>query len=653
MSNPMYYAICATLNFIPEPLYQFLQTVDHTETIFICPNSEMWHEPLVHIFDEQNTDRSTILITTSDGKIKNVEVNPSPEKVEAFNEHTEIAEEEPPPALTRDSEPESENAESVSTDHPNIKIIESENAESESENESESESKADSESKSDNELTSKPRSKPAPPAPTNDDEDELLEAAVEAPVRKTRKSTSSKAGSEAKAPAKPSASKKQKRKSDNASDEKGTNKNSEVRVAKKRKTRDAATKANAKILSKSSKGSKSNGTTSKVAVAASASAAAAATKKSTIEMKEAKSNEVGEGKTKKKKKDPSKPIDNTKKGSKSTESSTSKVAASASSTKKKTTKEAKVNEAGGGVKKKKAVSKPKNKVGEVADASTSKTKAVKKAAGKDVAEPEAPQKVGDKVGGRKRSQSVATEDSAATGSTTKKAKSTKKKKKNEDPNMPKRPLTVYMLYCMEARPAAKKANPTAKVPQIGSILGKSWKELPEKDKMRLQAKAQKLKDQYDIDKADYEKKNPPKDDNGDGDNDNDNDNDGDTPVSEGNADATEKNSTGNASSAKKKKKKKQQKDPNAPKRPLTCYMIYSSDVRQDVMKKNPGAKVPEVGKITGQMYGKLSKERKQHYAQRAQGLKDKYDIEKAEYAKKKKIADDDASKDPQDESEWF
>ena len=640
MSNPMYHAICATLNFISEPLYQFLQTVDHTETIFICPNSEIWHEPSVHIFDEQNTDRSTILLTTSDGKIKNVEVNPSPEKVEAFNEHTKIAEEEPPPGLARDSE--SENAES-----------ESENAESESENaDSESENESESESKSDKELKSKPRSEAAPPAPTNDDEDELLEAAVVAPVRKTRKSTSSKAGSEAKAPAKPSASKKHKRKSDNASDEKGTNENSEVRVAKKRKTRDAATKANAKILSKSSKGSKSNGATSKVAVAASESAAAAK-KKSTIAMKEAKSNEVGEGKTKnkRKKKDPSKPkpIDNTKKGSKGNESSTSKVAASASSAKMKKTTEAKLNEAEGGVKKKKAVSKPKNKVGEVADASNSKTKAVKKAAGKDVAEPEAPQKVGDKVGGRKRSQSVATADSAASGSTTKKAKSTNRKKKNEDPNMPKRPLTVYMLYCMEARPAAKKANPTAKVPEIGSILGKSWKELPEKDKMRLQAKAQKLKDQYDLDKADYEKKNPPKDDNGDGDN----DNDGDTPVSEGNADATENNSTGNASSAKKKKKKKQQKDPNAPKRPLTSYMIYSNDVRHDVMKKNPGAKVPEVGKITGQMYGKLSKERRQHYAQRAQVLKDKYDIDKAEYAKKQKIADDDASKDPQDESEWF
>ena len=202
---------------------------------------------------------------------------------------------------------------------------------------------------------------------------------------------------------------------------------------------------------------------------------------------------------------------------------------------------------------------------------------------------------------------------------------------------------------MEARPAAKKANPTAKVPQIGAILGKSWKALPQKDKERLQANAQKLKDQYDLDKADYEKNNPPKDDNGDGDN----DNDGDTPVSEGDADATEKNSTGNASSAKKKKKKKQQKDPNAPKRPLTSYMIYSSDVRHDIMKENPGAKVPEVGKITGQMYGKLSKERRQHYAQKAQELKDKYDVVKAEYAKKKKIAGDDASKDPQDKSEWY
>ena len=576
MSNTMYHAICATFNFIPEPLYQLLQTVDCTEPIFICPNNEIWHEPAVHnTFDEQISN--TVLITTSDGKIRSVEVNPSLETVEAFNEHTKIAEE-----AARESESESE-----------------------------------------------------------------------APIRKTHKSTSKAANKLP--PRKPNAAKNQKRKSDkndSDSDEMETKKNS-GRLAKKRKTRDAAAKANAQILSKatpkspSKKGSDSNGKTSKVSVAA----ATSASKKSTIETKEAKkSNEavvIGEKKNKQKKNDLSKPNDQAKKGSKGNESSTSKAAASASATKKNTAKQAKLNEAEGGEKKKKAASKPKNK-----DASNSKIKAVEKAEGKEVAKPEAPQKVGDKVGGRKRSQSVATEDcSAASGSTSKKAKSTKKKKKkkNEDPNMPKRPLTVYMLYCMEARPAAKKANPTAKVPQIGAILGKSWKALPQKDKERLQANAQKLKDQYDLDKADYEKNNPPKDDNGDGDN----DNDGDTPVSEGDADATEKNSTGNASSAKKKKKKKQQKDPNAPKRPLTSYMIYSSDVRHDIMKENPGAKVPEVGKITGQMYGKLSKERRQHYAQKAQELKDKYDVVKAEYAKKKKIAGDDASKDPQDKSEWY
>ena len=585
----MYHAICATFNFIPEPLYQLLQTVDCTEPIFICPNTEIWHEPAVHnTFDEQISN--TVLITTSDGKIRSVEVNPSLQKVETFNEHTKIAEE-----AAREFESESES---------------------------------------------------------------------EAPIRKTHKSTS-RGGANKLPPRKPNATKKQKRKSDkndsdsdSDSDEMETKTNS-GRVAKKRKTRDAAAKANAQILSKatpkspSKKGSDSNGNTSNVALAA----ATSASKKSTIETKEAKkSNEarvIGEKNKQQKKNDLSKPNDKAKKGSKGKESSTSKAAASAfsSATKKNTTKEAKLNEVGGREKKKKAASKPKNK-----DASNSKIKAVDKAEGKEVAKTEAPQKVGDKVGGRKRSQSVATEDgAAASGSTTKKAKSTKKKKKkNVDPNMPKRPLTVYMLYCMEARPAAKKANPTAKVPQIGAILGKSWKALPQKDKERLQAKAQKLKDQYDLDKADYDKNNPPKDDNGGGDH----ENDGDTPpVSEGDADASVKTSTGNenenASSAKKKKRRKQQNDPNAPKRPLTSYMLFSKDVRHDIMKENPGAKVPEVGKITGQMYGKLSKERRQHYAQKAQELKDKYDVVKAEYAENKKIAGDDASKDPQDESEWY
>lgn len=64
---------------------------------------------------------------------------------------------------------------------------------------------------------------------------------------------------------------------------------------------------------------------------------------------------------------------------------------------------------------------------------------------------------------------------------------------------------------------------------------------------------------------------------------------------------------------KKGKRNKRSKDPNAPRKPLSNYMVYCMRFRSDVKEKNPNAKPTEVSQILGQQWNKLSKDQKEKY----------------------------------------
>ena len=50
------------------------------------------------------------------------------------------------------------------------------------------------------------------------------------------------------------------------------------------------------------------------------------------------------------------------------------------------------------------------------------------------------------------------------------------------------------------------------------------------------------------------------------------------------------------------------------KRNLTGYMKYANKVRPQIMKENPGMKIPELGKKIGKMWGELSDAEKKSHA---------------------------------------
>ncbi|KAH7707406.1 high mobility group protein [Aphelenchoides avenae] len=72
---------------------------------------------------------------------------------------------------------------------------------------------------------------------------------------------------------------------------------------------------------------------------------------------------------------------------------------------------------------------------------------------------------------------------------------------------------------------------------------------------------------------------------------------------------------------------KKQKDPNAPKRPLTAYFLWLKDNRAHLTK--PGMSVVEVAKAAGVEWGKVLD--KSEWEKRAQEDKKRYEKEVAVY----------------------
>ena len=55
----------------------------------------------------------------------------------------------------------------------------------------------------------------------------------------------------------------------------------------------------------------------------------------------------------------------------------------------------------------------------------------------------------------------------------------------------------------------------------------------------------------------------------------------------------------------KQQSKKQKKDPNAPKKPLTAYMVWLQENRPNIKKKYPGLSVTELSKKAGELWKAL------------------------------------------------
>lgn len=87
----------------------------------------------------------------------------------------------------------------------------------------------------------------------------------------------------------------------------------------------------------------------------------------------------------------------------------------------------------------------------------------------------------------------------------------------------------------------------------------------------------------------------------------------------------------------KTRKMRRKKDPNAPKKNCTPFMIFAIRNRQTIVNKHPQLKanIGEVAKLTGEMWKNLQQKDKDLYNKLAEEDKVRYQKEKAEYEKRK------------------
>jgi len=104
---------------------------------------------------------------------------------------------------------------------------------------------------------------------------------------------------------------------------------------------------------------------------------------------------------------------------------------------------------------------------------------------------------------------------------------------------------------------------------------------------------------------------------------------------------------------KTSKKKKPTKDPNAPKRPLSSYMIFAGETRGSLLEETPGMSIGEVGKALGARWKQFTAEEKAPYEEKAREAKARYEVAVKAYEGKQREeesdggggADEDAAED--------
>eukprot|EP00553_Chaetoceros_curvisetus_P014457 CAMPEP_0204647022 /NCGR_PEP_ID=MMETSP0718-20130828/5453_1 /ASSEMBLY_ACC=CAM_ASM_000674 /TAXON_ID=230516 /ORGANISM="Chaetoceros curvisetus" /LENGTH=192 /DNA_ID=CAMNT_0051669461 /DNA_START=78 /DNA_END=656 /DNA_ORIENTATION=- len=169
---------------------------------------------------------------------------------------------------------------------------------------------------------------------------------------------------------------------------------------------------------------------------------------------------------------------------------------------------------------------------------------------------------------------------------------TRKRKPKKDPNKPKRNMSAFFLYSNANRARIKEENPGIKFGQIAKLLSTEFKDISESERAKYDKLAQADKERYQREMEDYE---PPSD---------------------------EEEVTS---------KKRKKKDPNAPKRNMSAYFIYSQEIRSTVREENPEAAFGEIAKIISRQFKQLTESDRKRLDDLAVADKERYQREMAEY----------------------
>jgi upstream-binding transcription factor len=217
-------------------------------------------------------------------------------------------------------------------------------------------------------------------------------------------------------------------------------------------------------------------------------------------------------------------------------------------------------------------------------------------------ETEDAEEIGDTVRSPTKAAIKVTKSEEEKRDPTKKTKKTRKK--NKDPNAPKRPLTTYLLFCKEYREKVVKENPDKTTQEIGMILGATYRKLKTEERAKYQKDADKLKQQFLKDEENYE-----------------------TNTVEGGSDGGDKSDEEEEAPETVKKNKRAKKDPIAPKKAQSAYVLFCSSKRPKLKEEQPKLTVPETARIMGKMWQDTSAAMKAPFDVMAKKDKERYKSE--------------------------
>ncbi|TFK64897.1 HMG-box [Pluteus cervinus] len=81
----------------------------------------------------------------------------------------------------------------------------------------------------------------------------------------------------------------------------------------------------------------------------------------------------------------------------------------------------------------------------------------------------------------------------------------------------------------------------------------------------------------------------------------------------------------------KRKRKRQPKDPNAPKRPASSYIIFQNEVRKSMKESHPDVTNTELVALISKQWSEMSEEDKSIYNQAMASAKERYSLDKKAY----------------------
>mmetsp|Transcript_29053 Transcript_29053/g.41614 ORF Transcript_29053/g.41614 Transcript_29053/m.41614 type:complete len:197 (+) Transcript_29053:235-825(+) len=171
----------------------------------------------------------------------------------------------------------------------------------------------------------------------------------------------------------------------------------------------------------------------------------------------------------------------------------------------------------------------------------------------------------------------------------------KKSKKNKDPNKPKRNMSAYFLYSNANRAQIKADNPEASFGDLAKLISEKFKALSDDERKVWENKAVKDKARYEEEMKHY------------------------VSISDDDSDGGGK------------KKKKVKKDPNAPKRNMSAYFLYSIAMRSTFKEDNPDASFGDLAKMISVAFKGLSEDEKKMWMKKAEEDKERYLQEMEEY----------------------